>query len=81
MARKTVLILGAGELGEAIISSLTADQQIIKDHEIKVLLRPSTIKSEDPSKVTLREFLSTRGVSFVSGDLVEDSRDTLTSIF
>lgn len=81
MAKNSVLILGAGELGEAIIDSLASDVQIQKDFDIKVLLRPSTINSKDATKIALRSFLTQRNVEIVSGDLVENTKTTLASIF
>ena len=81
MAARTVLILGADELGEAIIDALAASQQIQKDYEIKVLLCPAPIISTDPSKVALRKSLATCNVEIVGGDIVHDSQEVLTSIF
>lgn len=72
-----ILVLGAGELGMAMLQSLVQTPGA----DVAVLLRPSTIHSQDPQKSAHLQQLGDLGVTVVEGDLVEDSVSALAQIF
>jgi len=75
-----ILVLGAGELGMAIVRTLvrrTAPAAI----PVAVLLRPATIQSTDPVKQKDVAELRSLGVEIVPGDLSEQSGAALAAIF
>ncbi|KAK1962705.1 isoflavone reductase [Colletotrichum sublineola] len=76
-----VLVLGAGELGTAMLESLMAHPSRPIESSVSVLLRPSTISSRDAAKAELIARLKTRCVSIEAGDVVHDSVQDLADIF
>ncbi|KAM0273182.1 hypothetical protein ACHAQH_008440 [Verticillium albo-atrum] len=66
----SVLVLGAGELGSAVLQAL-ADHHLRKSSPIVVLLRPATILSSNPSL----------DIDIVPGDNVADSVAALAATF
>jgi hypothetical protein len=74
-----ILVLGAGELGTAMLVALAA--RAPKATKISVLLRPSTISSTSSSKKSELENLSSLGISFLQGDIANDSISTLSALF
>ena len=79
----SILLLGAGELGSAILSRLAA-QPALSETRFTVALRPSTVSDRDsPRLAALRSLVTgpdTR-LSFASLDLgAADARETLTRI-
>lgn len=79
--RQSILVLGAGELGVAILRSLSKRVSQRLDTDLTVLLRPSTIASNDPAKKRDVAELRSLGVKFLAGDLVENSEAELASLF
>ncbi|KAF9877456.1 isoflavone reductase [Colletotrichum karsti] len=77
----SVLVLGAGELGEAMLKALTSHPSRPKNSPISVLLRPSTISSTDPAKAQSVAEIRSLGISLEAGDVVNDSVSHLSSIF
>lgn len=77
----SVLILGAGELGSAMLKALTSHPSRPNDANISVLLRPSTISSTDPSKSRSVSDIKALGVSVEAGDVVNDSIADLAALF
>jgi hypothetical protein len=75
----SILVLGAGELGTAILTALAA--QAPPTTKISVLLRPQTISSTNPTKVQELQKLKDLNVDFVGGDIASDSVSTLASTF
>lgn len=71
-----ILVLGAGELGMAVLRGLVA-----RGTSPSVLLRASTIDSRDPTKARNVEALRSLGVSLLPGDLAEDSESELADLF
>lgn len=72
----TTLVIGAGELGLAVISGLLK-QDPASARSISVLLRPP---AEDAGENTARQ-LQEKGVDIVYGDLATDTVDGLAVIF
>ena len=74
MTASSMLVLGAGELGMAVLRELVV---LAAPHNtrIAVLLRPASLQSA--AAQTLRE----QGVEVLAGDLQNDSQDTLAALF
>ncbi|HOJ75080.1 MAG TPA: aromatic alcohol reductase [Phycisphaerae bacterium] len=79
--KKSILVLGAGELGMAILRSLSKRASQRSDSDLTVLLRPSTIASNDPAKQRDIAELRSLGVRFLAGDLVKNSAAELAGLF
>ncbi|GKT53974.1 isoflavone reductase [Colletotrichum tofieldiae] len=77
----SILVLGAGELGMAMLKSLTAHPLRPTDSSVSVLLRPSTINSPDAAKVELLALVKALGVSVEAGDIVNDTTQDLADSF
>lgn len=73
----SILVLGAGELGMAMLRSLVTTPGA----SVAVLLRRSAIHTQDPQKTANFRQLRELGVTLVEGDLVEDDVSTLAKIF
>lgn len=69
----SVLVLGAGELGSAMLEALTSHPSRTKDARVAVLLRPSTISSKDPLKIQNLAHVKELDVLVEAGDVVHDS--------
>lgn len=74
---QSILVLGAGELGMAMLRGLSAEDNL----DLFVLLRPATVTSHDPEKVANIQRLKALNVTITEGDLVQDSVATLADIF
>ncbi len=70
---KKILVLGAGELGLAVLEGLVAQQAEHRDLELSVLLRPTSSAS--------RDVLNAWQVQVVEGDLAAQSVEELADIF
>lgn len=75
----SVLVLGAGELGLAVLEAL-AKHPKRPATTLAVLLRPSTLTSTDPSKSSKIAHLKSLGVEFETADVVTASADALAPI-
>ncbi|KAJ8103426.1 aromatic alcohol reductase [Lipomyces tetrasporus] len=76
----SILVLGAGELGLAVIRGLVK-RAVGLSTQIAVLLRPTTINSTNPAKASEISELRVLGVTLIPGDLVAGSVDDLSRIF
>ena len=72
------LILGLGELGDAVLRGLTERDP---GCGITVLVRPETFSSPSPEKKITLERLQALGVRFVTADLAVDSAAKLAEVF
>ncbi|KAK1750044.1 NAD(P)-binding protein [Echria macrotheca] len=80
MSSSSVLIVGAGELGTAVISALLNHPQ--RDGgRIGVLRRAETIESTDPAKQAENTRLTSLGVQLEGGDFVSSPVTALASVF
>ncbi|KAI4216948.1 MAG: hypothetical protein LQ351_000897 [Letrouitia transgressa] len=77
-----LLVIGAGELGRAVIHALT---KRVRHHppglSIAVMLRPKSINNPSTSKIRELDELDHLGVATVSGDIEADSINALAQIF
>lgn len=75
----SVLILGAGELGLAVLEGLVKSSK--RQGAISMLLRRATISTEDPAKKKQNEYIKSLGVKLEAGDVVNDTPSELIAIF
>jgi hypothetical protein len=75
-----ILVIGAGELGTQVLHFL-ASHPNRKDTEISVLLRPSSITSTDPTKLSELATLRNNSISLVPGDIASATESDLSTIF
>lgn len=78
-----ILVLGSGELGEAIIKALLDHPAFATGNRtVSLLARPSTLLyPSPPSKAELLQSFKQRGVFFEAGNLEGDDETHLASIF
>jgi hypothetical protein len=76
-----MLVLGAGELGMAVLRNLARHARRPVGSSISVLLRPSAIASSDMAKQKELAELRELGIGFVEGDLAGQSRAELAATF
>ena len=79
-ANISVLVLGLGELGTAVVRALAAHPQR-GSSTITVLLRPGTLSTSDPAKRAEISQLKPLGVSTLAGDVLQDSESELSALF
>ncbi|MGX6999078.1 aromatic alcohol reductase [Caballeronia sp. KNU42] len=77
----SILVLGAGELGMAMLRSLARRVTPASGISIAALLRPSTIDSHDPVKQKDIAELRSLGIELLPGDLAEQSEESLAAVF
>jgi NmrA-like family protein len=76
----SILVLGAGELGMPVLRNLVRRLDASSGTTVTVLLRHSSINSEDPGKQRDVAELRSLGVRFLAGDLADPNAD-LSSLF
>ena len=76
-----ILILGAGELGNAVIREMATMAASHADTHITVMLRSSATAANNSDKKKTIDALQALGVSVLSGDVVADSVDALAAQF
>lgn len=81
MDSTSILVLGAGELGMAVLRQVAQRATQLPNAPVTVLLRPSALASEDPDKQQHLAELRSLGVDFLFGDLAADSATTLIALF
>lgn len=77
--RHSILVLGAGELGMAMLRALV--RRATADVSVTVLLRQSTIDSTDPVRQRDIAELRALGIRILASDLSAQSTDTLAATF
>ena len=80
MENKSILILGAGELGMPVIRNIAKKAEKSNSITVTVLLREATINSEDPDKKRNVAEIRELGVELLAGDLSASSAE-LINIF
>ncbi|KAI9793610.1 MAG: hypothetical protein M1835_007162 [Candelina submexicana] len=81
---RSILVLGAGELGTAIIKGLMNHPfRPLPSAETKltVVFRPSTLRSPNDEKEAFITFLETKQVSIIPQDLAASSHNDLVALF
>jgi len=78
---QSILVLGAGELGFAVLRNLARVAKRAPGSTISVLLRDSTINSRVPEKKAEINELRSLGIQMVAADLVNDSIEQLAEVF
>jgi hypothetical protein len=78
---KAILVLGAGELGMAVLRNLARRAGRATGVSIAALLRPSAIASGDMAKQKDLAELRALGIEFVEGDLTRQSSGELAAVF
>jgi hypothetical protein len=81
MNNVSILVLGAGELGMAVLRGLANYVAKSLGTTLTVLVRPSTLNSNDSSKQRDLATLQSLGVKFLPGDLATDSIADLAARF
>ena len=81
MPPTAILILGAGELGTAVLRHLARHAARPLGPALTVLLRPATIASTDPGKQRELAALQALGIQLLPGDLAADSLAELAALF
>ncbi|MGE8148713.1 aromatic alcohol reductase [Pseudomonas frederiksbergensis] len=75
---RNILVLGAGELGMAVMRELSAQASGAK---VSVLLRASAIETQDPSRLAQLSELQTLGIKTLAGDIAKDTVRELAALF
>lgn len=82
VSRQTsILVLGAGELGMAVLRSLAGQAASLPHLALSVLLRPQTEGSLNPGKQQTIDELHALGIGMVFGDLASSSEEELARVF
>ncbi|PGH10776.1 hypothetical protein AJ79_05249 [Helicocarpus griseus UAMH5409] len=85
MAPSRILILGAGELGTAVLTSLLRHPSYTSSNSktsISLLLRPASISNPKASLTALLQFAPTNNpITLVPGDIAHDTHEALTALF
>jgi len=76
-----ILVLGAGELGMAVLRQLARLAALAGDTRVTVLLRPSTLSASAPGKQQEIDALRLLGIELLSGDLVSGTICELSTLF
>src|ERR1700750_74501 len=77
----SILVLGAGELGMAMLRSLARRADPASGMSVAALLRPSTINSNNAAKQKDIAELRSLGIELLPGDLAEQSEASLAAVF
>lgn len=80
-ATRSILVLGAGELGLPVLRNLARLAKEKPGSKVSVLLRQSTLYSQEAGKKREIEELRALGITLVAGDLVKDSIAELAAVF
>ena len=73
---ETILVLGAGELGLAVLRELAA-----REAQVSVMLRPAALDATSAEKRQTLEELHALGINVVTGDVASDSEAQLAALF
>ncbi|WP_212646760.1 aromatic alcohol reductase [Delftia sp. PE138] len=78
---RSILVLGAGELGLPVLRNLARRAKSAAGTKISVLLRASAVESSEPAKQRDIAEIRSLGIEIVLGDLVKSSIDELAVVF
>ncbi len=77
---ESILVLGAGELGIEVLRHLARQVRTAQRTRINVLLRASTVNSEDLAKKRRIDELGKMGIEIVVGDVVATAENELAAL-
>ncbi|KAJ9617046.1 hypothetical protein H2200_000767 [Cladophialophora chaetospira] len=78
---RSILVIGAGELGLAIINAILSHQAYSPHTTILTLMiRPTSLTQPSPSKAKQNEHIRSLGVAIVAGDIESLSQSDLSSL-
>ncbi|KAI1614726.1 NmrA-like family protein [Exophiala viscosa] len=79
---KSILVIGAGELGTAIIQALTSHALYSPSStKITLMVRPSSLTNPSPEKVQQHTTLRNQGINLVGADIEASTQDELSNLF
>lgn len=78
---RSILVLGAGELGLPVLRNLARRAKSVAGSKISVLLRASAVDSSASAKQRDIAEIRSLGIEIVLGDLVKSSIDELAVVF
>ena len=82
MNYQSILVIGAGELGTAILDGLRSHPSFNREKtSLTLLLRASSIQSTSPEKQAQLSYFRDRRINVVSGDIDQDDLNALTDTF
>ncbi|KAI1401155.1 NAD(P)-binding protein [Hypoxylon fuscum] len=76
----SILVIGAGELGTAVLEALARHPKR-NNGQISILLRESSINTQDAAKQKQNEYLKSLGADFEAADIANDSVSDLATVF
>jgi len=77
-----ILVIGAGELGTAILQALTSHPLYnATTTQITLVVRPSTLTNPSPEKLQQHTTLRNQGIALIGGDIESSHLDELTTLF
>ncbi|KAF2718689.1 NAD(P)-binding protein [Polychaeton citri CBS 116435] len=76
----SILVLGAGELGDQVLAKLSTHPHR-NDFKVALMLRPSAIESQDDAKRAKIDTYRSLDIDVLPGDLVNDDLEHLSSKF
>lgn len=80
-SRENILVLGAGELGMAVLRGLAGRRGPAEPPRLSVLLRPAPSEPADPRRDQRGSALAALGVDVVEADLAADPAEALAELF
>jgi hypothetical protein len=80
LPQSRILVLGAGELGTAVLGNLVR-HGANKAANITVLLRKETINTQSDAKKAELNHLKSLGINFLPGDIVHNNESELAELF
>ena len=82
MTSRSILVLGAGELGNACLKALTSNPLYSQDDTpVTVMLRPSSVASTSTEGQARLQKIRALGVSIIAGDTDAEAESKLTETF
>ncbi|OAG41861.1 hypothetical protein AYO21_03864 [Fonsecaea monophora] len=79
---KSILVLGAGELGLAILDAILAHPAFEPGtSRVTLLVRPNSLNNPSPAQRSQQALLRSRGVDIIAGDIEASSQSKLAELF
>ncbi|EXJ70027.1 uncharacterized protein A1O5_07100 [Cladophialophora psammophila CBS 110553] len=79
---RSILVLGAGELGRAILSNILSHPSFSPANtSLTLLIRPSSLAHPSPAQQSQHALLRSRGVAIIPGDIEASSQAVLAQLF